>query len=222
MDYLEEDDDLPESNIYILPPDDENETEVDSDESDDEHAANINDLPRGILSQECEIPYAEEPFQKRTPPRPTGTTRPTRTTGPPGPPGPPGPHGPPGPQGPPGLPSPPGPAVLRTNGPLGPHGPPGLRSGIGRPSRTNGPTGPTGLQDTGHSPPGPQALQDHPALQDYQVPQDRRSSGISEPLGPHGPPGLRSRTGRPFRSTDPQDCRTSGTPALQDQPVPRT
>lgn len=57
MDCLEESEDVPASNIYILPPDDGNETEADSDQSDDEHQANINNLPRGILSQECEMVY---------------------------------------------------------------------------------------------------------------------------------------------------------------------
>lgn len=58
LDCLEEDDNLPESNIYILPPDEGGDTEADSDQSDDEHEANINNLPRGILSQACEMVYA--------------------------------------------------------------------------------------------------------------------------------------------------------------------
>lgn len=61
MNILEEDDDIPESNLYILPPEEENDTEADSDESDDEHVGNVNHLPRGILSQQCEmVPLEEE------------------------------------------------------------------------------------------------------------------------------------------------------------------
>lgn len=60
LDCLEEDDALPESNIYILPPDEGDDTEADSDQSDDEHEANINNLPRGILSQTCEMVYVND------------------------------------------------------------------------------------------------------------------------------------------------------------------
>nr|XP_023024004.1 piggyBac transposable element-derived protein 2-like [Leptinotarsa decemlineata] len=64
VDILEEEDNVPQSNIYILPPEDEYETGVDTDESDDEHIGDINHLPRGILSQPCQMtalfPESEE------------------------------------------------------------------------------------------------------------------------------------------------------------------
>lgn len=37
-----------------MPPDDANDTEEDSDQSDEEHEGNINHLPRGVLNQTCE------------------------------------------------------------------------------------------------------------------------------------------------------------------------
>lgn len=52
---LAEDDDILKSNIYILAPEDEYDTEVDSDESDKEHIGNINQLPRYILSHPCKM-----------------------------------------------------------------------------------------------------------------------------------------------------------------------
>lgn len=60
VDLIEEDD-IVNSNVYILPPENGNETEADSDESDDEHVGDINHLPRGILNQLCEfVPVVED------------------------------------------------------------------------------------------------------------------------------------------------------------------
>jgi hypothetical protein len=55
IDFLEEDDFSSRPDVFILPPDNGNETEADSDESHDEHLGNINHLPRGILNQSFEI-----------------------------------------------------------------------------------------------------------------------------------------------------------------------
>ncbi|KAI4467745.1 transposase is4 [Holotrichia oblita] len=54
MDIIE-DDAINSPDVFILPPDNSNETDVDSDESDDDHVGNVNHLPRGILSQPCEL-----------------------------------------------------------------------------------------------------------------------------------------------------------------------
>lgn len=55
VDILDDEEDTAETDIYILPPENEYDTEADSDYSDDEHIGNINHLPRGILSKPCEI-----------------------------------------------------------------------------------------------------------------------------------------------------------------------
>ncbi|KAI4460884.1 hypothetical protein MML48_5g00011373 [Holotrichia oblita] len=55
MNCLEEDNDIQEADVNILPPENGNETGVDSDGSDDEHSGDVNHLPRRILYQPCEI-----------------------------------------------------------------------------------------------------------------------------------------------------------------------
>ncbi|XP_030747084.1 piggyBac transposable element-derived protein 2-like [Sitophilus oryzae] len=52
---LEEDDDNVPMDIYVQPPDDGKESGADSDLSDDEHEANLDHLPRNLLSAPCEV-----------------------------------------------------------------------------------------------------------------------------------------------------------------------
>lgn len=59
MDIIE-DDDFYSPDVFILPPDNTNETDVDSDESDDDHVGNVNHLPRGILRQPCELVHDDD------------------------------------------------------------------------------------------------------------------------------------------------------------------
>ncbi|KAH0818194.1 hypothetical protein GEV33_004597 [Tenebrio molitor] len=61
IDFLEEDDFSSRPDVFILPPDNGNETEANSDENHDEQLGNINHLPRGILNQSFEI--QEEEFE---------------------------------------------------------------------------------------------------------------------------------------------------------------
>lgn len=54
---MEESEDLSASIIYLFSSVDGNETEVNSDQSDDEQQSNIDNLPLGILSQDCKLVY---------------------------------------------------------------------------------------------------------------------------------------------------------------------
>lgn len=61
LDCIEDEPNVPNSNIYILPPVGEGDnTDVDSDDSDEEHSANVNNLPRSILCQPCEVVPTED------------------------------------------------------------------------------------------------------------------------------------------------------------------
>ncbi|KAG8311817.1 hypothetical protein J6590_035900 [Homalodisca vitripennis] len=57
----DDDDDGVERLIYVVPPNEFGETDVDSDNSDDEHVGNINNLGRNLLLSECEVQTACSP-----------------------------------------------------------------------------------------------------------------------------------------------------------------
>lgn len=53
---MEEEGDIPSSNVYILPPAEEgNESGIDSDVSDEEHTGDVNHLPHRNLRQSFEL-----------------------------------------------------------------------------------------------------------------------------------------------------------------------
>lgn len=56
LDCVEEDDDIA-WDVYIVPPDDNNETEEDSAKSDEVPDCDVNNLPRGILNKPCEVVF---------------------------------------------------------------------------------------------------------------------------------------------------------------------